>query len=443
MLRLDLVLLLLAAPAAMAWMPREAKELAAMHDAGERARGATSRALLAFLDSASPSLSDGPSPPSLPSTFYSRRAVQNITYKGVNYLQQISYSESAAHERRLSKNGRKLPFAPKSYVSTPYEWLNKSSVKKGTLKGLILNGEPLLQSLSGETFHSMWEWVAHASFEGSGHVVLNQTCDLWTLRAGKTLLQVYINSKNDAPVYFYELIPGMLEQSFTFFDFTPNVEMLDVWNTYTRRDFTDPPLCPKAGFGVDTTTFYIFHPAGEQPYASTQYWGDATGDTFFTCSDLLSNRPASTDHNYSLISSYTVEYFAQYGQYANCNGYPSACVGANDFYVGHEAAFGLYYADGPSDLPPGGQCTQNPSSASGFSSRRRAVRERHAVPGDGTCTWRATRIKTIDSKCLFEEHHFEALCRKEARAPFSSAVGAFEKAFASDDAQAGGCPNIL
>ena len=235
----------------------------------------------------------------------------------------------------------------------------------------------------------------------------------------------------------------MLEQSFTFFDFTPNVEMLDVWNTYTRRDFTDPPLCPKAGFGVDTTTFYIFHPAGEQPYASTQDWGDATESTFFTCSDLLSNRPASTDHNYSLISSYTVEYFAQYGQYAAAMATPLLALAPTTFTLATKPR-GLYYADGPSDLPPGRRCTQNPLVGEWFLfPKEGGARDATQSPGDGTCTWQATRIKTIDSKCLFEEHHFEALCRKEARAPFSSAVGAFEKAFASDDAQAGGCPNIL
>ena len=73
----------------------------------------------------------------------------NITYKGVNYLQQISYSERSARAS-LVKERTQASF--KSYVGTPYEWLNMSSVTNGTLKGLILGEEPLLQSLSGETF---------------------------------------------------------------------------------------------------------------------------------------------------------------------------------------------------------------------------------------------------------------------------------------------------
>ena len=75
---------------------------------------------------------------------------------------------------------------------------------------------------------------------------------------------------------------------------------------------------------------------------------------------------------YEWITEWTIDLIPRWGQYQNCNGYnPPSCLGASDFYVGHEAAQGL-------GLPTGGQCTttlkvaptlpgQRPASRPGFS----------------------------------------------------------------------------
>ena len=57
------------------------------------------------------------------------------------------------------------------------------------------------------------------------------------------------------------------------------------------------------------------------------------------------------DHDYAWVSAWRVTAVPRWGQYQNCNGYPPVCLGASDFYVGHEAAQGL-------GLPAGGQCTE-------------------------------------------------------------------------------------
>ena len=58
-------------------------------------------------------------------------------------------------------------------------------------------------------------------------------------------------------------------------------------------------------------------------------------------------------------------------------------------------------------------------------------------PDGVACTWRKKRrVKTIDSRCLFEDHAFRDRCKADARVPFTTAVGAFKAAFASEDGAA-------
>ena len=64
-------------------------------------------------------------------------------------------------------------------------------------------------------------------------------------------------------------------------------------------------------------------------------------------------------------------------------------------------------------------------------------------PDGKACTWRKKkRVKTIDSRCLFEQQHFTKRCREDARVPFTTAIEAFEAAFASNKIEMGGCPAL-
>ena len=65
------------------------------------------------------------------------------------------------------------------------------------------------------------------------------------------------------------------------------------------------------------------------------------------------------------------------------------------------------------------------------------------APSDD-CSWKkAARLKTINSKCLFEQHGFADLCKSERRSPFAKASAAFLAAFASEDVTKGGCPALV
>ena len=141
------------------------------------------------------------------------------------------------------------------------------------------------------------------------------------------------------------------------------------------------------------------------------------------------------DHDYAWVSAWRVTVVPRWGQYQNCNGYPPVCLGASDFYVGHEAAQGL-------GLPAGGQCTENPETGEWWSLPAGGECAAGEVPGGGSCTWSAVRTKTIDSKCLFTQQGFAAACRNESRAPFTEATAIFLQAFAEDDPSKGGCPAL-
>ena len=66
-----------------------------------------------------------------------------------------------------------------------------------------------------------------------------------------------------------------------------------------------------------------------------------------------------------------------------------------------------------------------------------------ATPGDGTCTWKPTHVKTIDAACLLDDDHkFAEACAAESRAPFKAAAAIFEAGFASEDVAKGGCPGV-
>ena len=119
----------------------------------------------------------------------------------------------------------------------------------------------------------------------------------------------------------------------------------------------------------------------------------------------------------------------------NCNGYPPTCFGANDVLVGHEAAQAL-------GNHAGGQCQTNPLVGEWWSLPERGRCVGDDTPEKGSCSWKATKKKTIDSTCLFDLLKFKEACKADGRAPFSSATNIFLSAFAKNDPAEGGCPPI-
>ncbi|CAK9005668.1 RING-type domain-containing protein [Durusdinium trenchii] len=145
---------------------------------------------------------------------------------------------------------------------------------------------------------------------------------------------------------------------------------------------------------------YVFHPnlSAVDYNIEDQNVADLEGEALFICMDRLRFHKMAVDHNYTLISRYSLLVSPAYGQYPLCNGYPDTvpqgprCVGGDGRLVGREAPF--FAGDGESrcstsspvgfwlGVPSGGRCSagQRPSRTA----------------AQGGCTWSLeARRKTI------------------------------------------------
>jgi len=345
-----------------------------------------------------------------------------------------------AKKQSAQRESSKMPFAPKEFVGTPLEWINFTTLTGVNFTGFDINGETLDGAVHGGTWSDIFGWAAFAK-DGGSVVVDGKSLHRWSLAIPATGAFELLVDASGAPYRLVQnvsktaRVPHTYYLNYTFSDFTPDDSLLPkAWDGVVEDDFRHPKPCaaPKGPSPVNVT-MYIFHPKDEFNI-SGQDLGDATGDTFFVCVDAITNFNTSIDHHYAWISEYNVQLSPRYGQYQNCNDYPPKCLGANDFWVGHEAAQGL-------GLPAGGQCKSNPLVGEWWSLPVGGRCSDDATPGDGSCTWKATRRKTIDSPCLFNTLGFVDKCREELRAPFPAASNLLTKAFEEDSAH-GGCPAL-
>ena len=205
--------------------------------------------------------------------------------------------------------------------------------------------------------------------------------------------------------------------------------------------FQKVPPCPDGKIVVKDV--YLAHPH-QFSYLDNEDTGDARGDVSFLCPDLL--QPGGAAFNqYDAISHWRVEFDTHWGQYQQCNGYPGLCYGLEDFAVGRQVP------GGSTELPLSGQCTPNTERGSWFSHTKGGKCAAGQRPAAGVCSWRPVeRVKTISLKCLSEQ--MKSACLADIKAagggsPFHSdrwiyntSLPNFLRAFASDDASAGGCP---
>jgi len=343
-------------------------------------------------------------------------------------------------QRRAQVTRTFFPFAPLEFEGTPLSWLNMTQYLTADYWGMEMNGETLDGSIYPQVFHSQFSWMQAARYAGSA--TLNGTAaDVWSLGSPGANLTLMV-TRSGLPLFEHisSVYPGVgiYETNTTFSGFTAGADD-SVWDGYDAAVFKKPPVCPLPADGLPAPlnkTFYIFHPKANFNI-TMQDLGDAQGDVLFVCSDVLTNQSTSVDSHYQWISAWSVELVPRWGQYQNCNGYPPKCLGAENFWVGHEAPDAL-------GLPMGGQCISNAKVGEWYSLPAGGKCVGAARPGDGSCTWRATRVKTIDSHCLFEEvsPSFKSACSAEQRAPFEKATVVFEQAFASGDVARGGCPAL-
>jgi len=296
-------------------------------------------------------------------------------------------------------------------------------------------------------FQDMFKWLSGAK-DGGIVTIEGRQLHRWFLDQKIPLIggvSYELFSADDTPVKMWQNISMKvgpykdLRVHFIFNSFTPNKTLPELWSGFNATEYTNPPACPTTAENVKpaTRTMYIFHPENEFDIAG-QDLGDLLGDTVFVCLDAITNFSSFGDHDYAWLTKWEIDLMPQFGQYQNCNGYnPPKCMSESKFLVGHEAAYYL----GPENVTQR-QCGTNTDVGEWYSLPVLGECKGDAQPGDGSCTWRKRKVKTIDGKCLIHTGGFGATCIREQRAPFPDSQKMFLKAFESDDPSQGGCPPI-
>lgn len=415
--------------------------LASSHHAAALARHLAAAASATDAAMATSKLASSASPPVIQPTWRSTVSITSAgpsaSVLGATYI----FAENGVKKRRALRSTTKIPFAPLSFVGTPLEWINMTNwtPPPGQTPGIDLNGVLLNSTGAGTYTAGLFAWLPAATAQGT-EMLGNRTLDKWGLTAGATSLYLLVSPEAPTVPVLWHIATTTFTGNYTFssFDGSPPPDD-DLWVAYNSSQLLNPAPCAEP---VDKTPksvdMYIFHPEDNFDIGG-QDLGNAAGDTAFTCIDVLLGAPGSMDHSYSWITAWTIELVPRWGQYQNCNGYGDehVCLGANTALVGHEAAEGL-------GAPAGGQCTNNPEVGEWWSLPMAAeCLGAGQAPGDD-CSWKkAARLKTINSKCLFEQHGFADLCKSERRSPFAKASAAFLAAFASEDVTKGGCPALV
>jgi len=312
-----------------------------------------------------------------------------------------------------------------------------------------------------QRFADMFSWAANPSLSEyvGKRVVAGKACTLWQLRMpNKTAPAMTLCSDGDAPIELNMSLAmnnsgGGMKSFNVSYQFGPLTEGSKV----PEQLFVKPAICDEFippcenGRGLEPILLdaYVFHPgisAGDYNIED-QNVADLQGDALFICMDCLQNQKSFIDHNYTLISRYTLEVSPAFGQYALCNGYPDtkppgpSCIGGDPRLVGKEAPF--FAGDGELrcvaespigfwfGLPKGGRCPpgQTPSKDAWRSG----------------CTWSVQkRLKTIHQACLLKDHDYLQYCKADVleKKGFPRSVKALQAAFASEDPSAGGCKDI-
>jgi hypothetical protein len=357
-----------------------------------------------------------------------------------------SWDEDVELKRSSISTSMRLPFAPKAFEGTPKEFFNTTNFAVGTFSGVEINGQKLDGGFPGDPgkgFQDFFAWLPYATH--SGPVIFNGTsCDEWSFAVPSQNLSLrmlgHAGEPYVTPVHWEEnvTVPGLgaYKVKYDFLEFKPGGAQ-PVWKGFNQTEFTSPEPCPLPPSGAlpkpVSVDMYVFHPVGDFTLAS-QDVGDPLGDTFFMCVEGLS-RGAGRNNS---VTHWTVELVPRFGQYQNCQGWGTErkCAGDEHFWVGHEAALAMGY-------PIAGQCETNDLTGEWYSLPKGGECKGSATPGDGTCTWRATHVKTVDAGCMLDEQHgFAQSCVAEKRAPFAQTARIFTSAFASDEPSKGGCPPL-
>ena len=349
--------------------------------------------------------------------------------------QDLTLSPKRSGQSVSAKN----PRAPRAYVGTPREWQNSTQFHTEDVFCMDINGQRYGEKATAAMGPiDFFSWLPFATFNGTVPCTgQGRTCDSWALSVKGTSLLLLTQKQADGtvrPVQYTQNSSSYGVETLYVTGWWPS-KALPIWDDFDPDDYTKPqPPCPLPPGGAipapTTQDIYVFHPAADFTIVR-QDIGDALGDSIFICDEGM-HEP---DTNKSLTH-WSLEWVPRWGQYQNCDGWGDerSCIGDENFWVGHQAAFMM-------GAPLAGQCDANPLVGEWWSLPAGGECAPGATPGDGSCTWRATHVKTVASSCLFDARRgFVDECKKQDRSPYTQPTKILQAAF--DDLKAGGCPAI-
>lgn len=295
----------------------------------------------------------------------------------------------------------------------------------------------------GGKFSDPFSWVKYATYNRSLEVDGRQ-CDEWVLRLPNNTGFLSLTNYGNVPVKLVQHILSMnplygevqwSNETFVFQEFFNRAEdpfpkhFFDV----NPECYTEGPICE--GGRIEEYDVYRFHEPKWTGLLADQDVGDSTGDTVYTCLNVLGS---VAQQGYAWISYWKLSLNTSWGQYAFCNGDPPTCVGGRNTTVGREAAMGL-----AADKDRAGQCSTNKKTGDWLYLAAPAECKAGAQVGDDGCAWKMERrVKTINGSCLFDDLHYAEACLADGAPPFATATRLFEDAFKYDSVAEGGCPPL-
>jgi len=307
-------------------------------------------------------------------------------------------------------------------------------------------------------FHDMFGWASSRLMSRyiGNKTVGSRPCLCWQPRIQPPQTHVVLCTHGNFPVELSIISKsksGDTKQNITFTFDAPTA----VGDRVNASLFVKPEECSKLALPCSTSKSkptmevdaYVFHPgmSAVDFNISGQNVADDVGEASFICTDRMNKPVKYIDHNYTLISRYTIVASAAWGQYAMCNGYPDtsppgpSCVGGDPRLVGRATPMGI--GDGELrcaaaspigfwfSLPADGRCAQG------------------VVPGSDAsyegCTWTPRkRLKTISQACLLQTQRFVDKCFadiKEGKG-YTKSTEVLRAAFESENVQQGGCAEV-
>jgi len=288
-------------------------------------------------------------------------------------------------------------------------------------------------------YNPYFTWLPASHYRGEQQV-LGQKVDVFYLNviqesATLNLTLAVLQSNNSIPVqYNITQIRG-----------TVYPPLVTVINFLDFQDLTSNPP-DESNFDIDPSCYQVAPPCEQGPVEKKQWVrihpngdtsldnenvGTLSGDTGFICTAALSGFfPTLTQ-----VSLFELLINTTYGEYGFCNF--KTCLGGSPTLVGRESPATLGYR--------GNQCNEEAGNLTGFWYSLPAQGQCKGTedPSSGQCTWKKlSLIKTIEQKCLYNQHNFVQACLDDGVIPFPKATAILKKALEETDPKKGGCPAI-